>query len=221
MSAIDVWYEAQTETYVIKCVHRKTKVSQEWLLSSWLTLESMVKDHCEECMNNWPKSEHHNFYVNSKKAVDKEAEKMTAFVSDIDKMQTQLEVQLKHVQALQKSWEEKVKYYEKVDAQYGSWKKNKYIVSDHGSFKPGGHIIGSHYDSYGAHYGRPPIDSMPGLKEMVKHPVLPYHDSLEIVIISLNDHHGWTREQIADWLETLDIDLTFKTPEPRSMNILD
>lgn len=28
------------------------------------------------------------------------------------------------------------------------------------------------------------------------------------VIVHLNDHHCWTREQIADWLETLDLDLT-------------
>lgn len=43
----------------------------------------------------------------------------------------------------------------------------------------------------------------------------PYHkDSpLRITIIHLNDHHKWTRERIADWLETLDHDLTFKTPE--------
>lgn len=28
----------------------------------------------------------------------------------------------------------------------------------------------------------------------------------------LNDTHRWTREQIADWLESLDVDLTFPTP---------
>jgi hypothetical protein len=33
----------------------------------------------------------------------------------------------------------------------------------------------------------------------------------------LNDGCGWTREQVADWLETLDVDLTFPTepPSPR------
>ena len=30
------------------------------------------------------------------------------------------------------------------------------------------------------------------------------------VVIHLNDGHGWTREKIADWLETLDIDLTIQ-----------
>lgn len=29
-------------------------------------------------------------------------------------------------------------------------------------------------------------------------------------VIHLNDDHDWTRERIADWLETLDIDMTFK-----------
>lgn len=31
-------------------------------------------------------------------------------------------------------------------------------------------------------------------------------------VIHLNDQHGWTREEIADWLETLDVDLSFPTP---------
>lgn len=30
------------------------------------------------------------------------------------------------------------------------------------------------------------------------------------IIIHLNDYHGWSREQIADWLETLDVDLKLK-----------
>lgn len=39
------------------------------------------------------------------------------------------------------------------------------------------------------------------------------HGTLTSIIQHLNDSHEWTREQIADWLETLDIDLTF-APEP-------
>jgi hypothetical protein len=35
---------------------------------------------------------------------------------------------------------------------------------------------------------------------------------LSEVIIDLNDNHKWTREQIADWLETLDVDLSFVPP---------
>lgn len=33
------------------------------------------------------------------------------------------------------------------------------------------------------------------------------------LVIHLNDHHKWSREAIADWLETLDIDLTFPVPD--------
>jgi hypothetical protein len=36
---------------------------------------------------------------------------------------------------------------------------------------------------------------------------------LQDTIIHLNDIHKWSRERIADWLETLDHDLTLKTPE--------
>lgn len=36
---------------------------------------------------------------------------------------------------------------------------------------------------------------------------------LQDTIIHLNDHHKWKRERVAEWLETLDHDLTFKTPE--------
>lgn len=37
--------------------------------------------------------------------------------------------------------------------------------------------------------------------------------SLYHVVIHLNDEHHWHREQIADWLDGLDIDLSFKVPE--------
>lgn len=78
-------------------------------------------------------------------------------------------------------------------------------------------IASLHHQS--ASYRQPEIDRLPGLKEIVKHPANPDYESagldqgygtLEYVIISLNDKHNWTRDQIADWLETLDIDLTFK-----------
>jgi hypothetical protein len=38
----------------------------------------------------------------------------------------------------------------------------------------------------------------------VKHPVSGKVTTLYNVIINLNDYHQWTREQIADWLETTD-----------------
>lgn len=40
-----------------------------------------------------------------------------------------------------------------------------------------------------------------------------HEGSLDQVIMHLNDSHRWTREQIADWLESLDIDLQFKNLE--------
>lgn len=54
------------------------------------------------------------------------------------------------------------------------------------------------------------VEDMPGAGEYVKHPVLGETLRLHTVIMNLNDAHGWTREEIADWLDTLDIDLSFK-----------
>ena len=38
-------------------------------------------------------------------------------------------------------------------------------------------------------------------------------DSVWSMIQHLNDDHKWSRERIADWLDTLDVDLTFRIPE--------
>jgi hypothetical protein len=58
---------------------------------------------------------------------------------------------------------------------------------------------------------------MPGLREYVNHPILkdrktkqPIRRPVESIIIDLNDTYKWSREQVADWLDTLDVDLTFK-----------
>lgn len=45
---------------------------------------------------------------------------------------------------------------------------------------------------------------LPGITKVVKHPVSGDDISLFNAIISLNDKHKWTREQIADWIESLD-----------------
>jgi len=45
---------------------------------------------------------------------------------------------------------------------------------------------------------------LPGVNMLVSHPVDKVTSSLQEVIISLNDSFRWTREQIADWIETLD-----------------
>ena len=74
-------------------------------------------------------------------------------------------------------------------------------------------------------YRPPELDTFPGLKALVKYPgksdnLSGFQLTLERAIINLNDKEKWTREQIADWLETLDVDITFKTKEtdeqPRS-----
>jgi hypothetical protein len=57
----------------------------------------------------------------------------------------------------------------------------------------------------------PPSDvaKLPGVNEEAKHPVTGRQAPLWNVIVDLNDRHGWSREQIADWVETLDIDISF------------
>lgn len=52
-----------------------------------------------------------------------------------------------------------------------------------------------------------------GLGQTVLHPVGNYKISLANCVVSLNDSHGWSREKIADWIETLDIDTTVKVVE--------
>lgn len=51
---------------------------------------------------------------------------------------------------------------------------------------------------------------LPGVNELVKNPMTDVLSPLREVIINLNDRHKWTREKIADWIETLDIDTRFK-----------
>lgn len=57
---------------------------------------------------------------------------------------------------------------------------------------------------------------LPALYERVKCPMSCRRgdDELEAVIVHLNDYHKWTREAIADWLDTLNLDLAFPGPEP-------
>lgn len=58
---------------------------------------------------------------------------------------------------------------------------------------------------------------LPGVNESVTYPCTCWKNfqpssDLYSVIIHLNDKCGWSREEIADWIESLDIDTTFKTP---------
>jgi hypothetical protein len=53
---------------------------------------------------------------------------------------------------------------------------------------------------------------IPGINASVKHPGTQMAEPVRDIIISLNDQFGWSREQIADWLDTLDVDLRFPVP---------
>jgi hypothetical protein len=57
------------------------------------------------------------------------------------------------------------------------------------------------------------IDDLPALQELVKNPITGRVKELKFVIMFLNDNAKWTREQIADWLESLDVDIEFKAKE--------
>lgn len=46
-----------------------------------------------------------------------------------------------------------------------------------------------------------------------------WRGDLQSIIVHLNDNHQWTREQIADWLDSLDVDLTFPVPDHIPSNI--
>jgi hypothetical protein len=57
---------------------------------------------------------------------------------------------------------------------------------------------------------------LPGVKEWTIAPCECHKDksdSIYALIVHLNDYCKWSRDQIADWLESLDVDLTFKVPE--------
>lgn len=55
--------------------------------------------------------------------------------------------------------------------------------------------------------------TLPGWDQLAKHPITGKKQKLGPLIINLNDVHRWSREEIADWIETLDIVPKFRTPE--------
>lgn len=95
--------------------------------------------------------------------------------------------------------------------------------------------ISFEYDGSGevsnAEFGKTPsslVPQLPGVRELVYHPKAKNDEDealcgwgkdkhvIQDIIMHLNDRHRWTREEIADWLETLDVDLRFKTPEQKA-----
>lgn len=89
------------------------------------------------------------------------------------------------------------------------WNSNYYYF-----YPPDSTVYDSHgyiNESFFPPFSRPSeVDKLPGLKENVRNPVNGTMDTLERVIIRLNDSERWSREQIADWLETLDVNINFK-----------
>lgn len=55
-------------------------------------------------------------------------------------------------------------------------------------------------------------EDLPGVMESVRMPChcREFKVALFTAIIHLNDKHRWSRDRVADWIETLDIDTTFK-----------
>lgn len=55
---------------------------------------------------------------------------------------------------------------------------------------------------------------LPGVDLVVKHPVTGESNKLWNIVINLNDHYRWTREAIADWIESVadTKDIAFPTP---------
>lgn len=62
--------------------------------------------------------------------------------------------------------------------------------------------------------GRMLAAALPGLATRVPCPVCDdYHAPVQTAVIHMNDVHRWTREAIADWLDSLDVDLSFPVPD--------
>jgi hypothetical protein len=61
------------------------------------------------------------------------------------------------------------------------------------------------------------ISVMPALKTKVACPACPRREPVSVsrTVVHLNDDHLWSREAIADWLDSLDVDLSFPRPRER------
>ena len=58
---------------------------------------------------------------------------------------------------------------------------------------------------------------LPNINAYARHPVTSTLAPLWVIVTNLNDHHKWSRDQIADWLDDLNdegvVDLSFKEKE--------
>ncbi len=55
------------------------------------------------------------------------------------------------------------------------------------------------------------FDNIDVMTRVVESPFYGHTSSLAACVVNLNDHHRWTREQIADWVETVE---PSETPDP-------
>jgi hypothetical protein len=63
---------------------------------------------------------------------------------------------------------------------------------------------------------KPLVELCPAIEAEVKHPVSGIVMPLGFVIMNLNDHCGWDRGRVADWLETLDVDINIEVQDDAS-----
>jgi hypothetical protein len=49
------------------------------------------------------------------------------------------------------------------------------------------------------------VAKWPIAASLVQHPANVYWSSMKSIIVDLNDEHKWTREQIASWVETVEL----------------
>lgn len=103
------------------------------------------------------------------------------------------------------------------------WDGNPLVILSNGGISEAGiqhgpthpHALGYTFNgttwapSY-ATIGKQLADTLPGLHTQTWCPECGNRGSLFNMITELNDAHRWTREQIADWLDALDIDLAFR-----------
>lgn len=93
------------------------------------------------------------------------------------------------------------------------------------SYDKGGLLFPGEAAAYKSNYEDAGVAELPGLNERVKHPPITNpaaqcgdeerDGTVRGMVMHLNDWHKWTREEIADWLETLDVDLRFKSPDAK------
>lgn len=89
------------------------------------------------------------------------------------------------------------------------------IIEPHAPYDPPSSPVvstgGESYGNSGTILGK----LMPDIRSSVAYPCLCHrHETAAVttVVIHLNDNCKWTRERIADWLDTLDLNLRFPTP---------